>query len=595
MTQAAVPESELPEGWTLTTLQDVTQQVPNVKPETEPDRVFGYVDISSICNKTNRIAEHKTFSGRDAPSRARRPIQTSDVLFSNVRTYLRNVAIVEPNVEVDLCSTGFTVLRSNGAIDPHFLFRYVLTDQFIDAVTPQQTGTHYPATTDRVVLGQPMPLAPLAEQRRIVAKVEALIARVQATLHRLAHVPTILSRFRHAILAAACDGRLTADWRDDFTSVDENSRHKALAHHRQCWEQRELLRLRESGRQPKSDAWKAKYAAPEFGDEPLRELPVGWTWVPLGLLGADPLNPVQTGPFGAQLHRDEFVESGVPVIAVGNLTGMGFTSNGLYFVPPEKAEQLARYDVNAGDILFARSGATLGKVCVAPAFVDNWRMTGHILRARLNRDFILPDYAVFALHGDPDVVGQVMGNVRGVTRPGFNTALLEVTYLPLPPLAEQHEIVRRVESLFKLVDAIDRRVASATRRAEKLTQAILGKAFRGELVPQDPNDEAATVLLERIRTLKSAKASKVKRGATAGPGKTTKKAEGIMITRKDIQDDHLATILKQRGPLTAESLWSASQLDIDEFYDQLKAEEQQGLVKERRGDSSTEIRLLEIT
>ena len=73
------------------------------------------------------------------------------------------------------------------------------------------------------------------------------------------------------------------------------------------------------------------------------------------------------------------------------MTGVGFTEKNLYFVTPEKAEQLNRYDVQAGDLLFARSGATLGKVCVAPPFVDGWRMTGHILRARLNSHYILSE------------------------------------------------------------------------------------------------------------------------------------------------------------------------------------------------------------
>src|SRR5206468_2393718 len=98
----------------------------------------------------------------------------------------------------------------------------------------------------------------------------------------------------------------------------------------------------------------------------LRDVPFGWAWIPLGILGANPFETVQTGPFGALLHKEEFTPSGVPVVAVGNLTGMSFTKEGLYFVPHAKAQQLSRFDIQAGDVLFARSGATLGKVCVAP-------------------------------------------------------------------------------------------------------------------------------------------------------------------------------------------------------------------------------------
>lgn len=270
--------------------------------------------------------------------------------------------------------------------------------------------------------------------------------------------------------------------------------------------------MKAKGTRPKSDKWKAAYELPVFEpmDEP-PDLPDGWDWIRLGLLGENPLMTVQTGPFGAQLHNDEFTADGVPVIAVGNLTGMGFKRDGLYFVPPKKAEQLCRYDVHAGDVLFARSGATLGKVCVAPGFVRDWRMTGHILRVRLNATFVIPDIVVFAMHGDPSVRYQVSGNVRGITRPGFNTTLLESIVVPIAPLAEQHEIVRRVEKLFAFADQIEARLTQAQTHVDRLTQSLLRKAFRGELVPTEHTlataagreYESAFVLLDRIHSERS--------------------------------------------------------------------------------------------
>ena len=114
-------------------------------------------------------------------------------------------------------------------------------------------------------------------------------------------------------------------------------------------------------------------------------------------------------------------------------------------------------------------------------------------------------------------------------------------------------------------------------------------------MPQDPNDEPASVLLERIRAARAAteETAGPKRRKGGGRPKTSQKAEVLMLTRKDVQDTHLTTILKERGPLTAEALWSASQLDIDDFYDQLKDEEARGLLQEKRGDSSNAPRMLE--
>ncbi len=165
----------------------------------------------------------------------------------------------------------------------------------------------------------------------------------------------------------------------------------------------------------------------------------------------------------------------------------------------------------------------------------------------------------------------------------------------VPPLSEQSEIVRRVEALFAYADRLEARYTAARAQVERLTPALLAKAFRGELVPQDPNDEPASVLLERIRAARAASegAAGPKRRKGGGRSKTSQKAEVLMLTRKDVQDTHLTTILKERGPLTAEALWSASQLDIDDFYDQLKDEEARGLLREKRGDSSNAPRMLE--
>src|SRR6266480_1437213 len=111
---------ELPQGWAIARIADITERVPNIRPEDLPEKEFGYVDISSIDNSTFAITDIKRFEGKDAPSRARRPIRANDVVFSNVRTYLRNIALVGRDCGAEVCSTGFAVLRSNAAVEPRF-------------------------------------------------------------------------------------------------------------------------------------------------------------------------------------------------------------------------------------------------------------------------------------------------------------------------------------------------------------------------------------------------------------------------------------------------------------------------------------------
>jgi len=127
-------------------------------------------------------------------------------------------------------------------------------------------------------------------------------------------------------------------------------------------------------------------------------------------------------------------------------------------------------------------------------------MSYHLLRVRVEKSVCDPMYLYFVFRGLLTIQDQITETARGATRPGFNTLLLKRLRLPLPPMAEQKRIVSTIEDLFAHADAIEAAVEAARRRAEKLEQSILARAFRGELVPQDPNDEPASVLRDRIRT-----------------------------------------------------------------------------------------------
>lgn len=209
-----VAADDLPAGWELPTIADVTQTVPSVDPAKHPDQVFHYVDISSIDNKRHAITATKPVLGSQAPSRARRPIQDGDVLFSNVRTYLRNIARVRAVSAPALASTGFTLLRPTSRVTQDYLFRYVTSDAFIAEITPLQTGSHYPATSDKTVRAQTIPLPPISQQDEITRTLDQVDVGRDAARSHLARARQILTDFRRVLLAEASAGRLTQDWRE---------------------------------------------------------------------------------------------------------------------------------------------------------------------------------------------------------------------------------------------------------------------------------------------------------------------------------------------------------------------------------------------
>jgi len=450
-----IPDYDSHEGWELKKLKDITKKVPTIKPEFEPERIFGYVDISSINNETNKIFEFKKIRGADAPSRARQSIQSNDVLFSNVRTYLRNIAIVPDDLDVQVCSTGFTVLRSNGAIVPKFLFYYTLTNHFINEVTPQQTGSQYPATTDRVVKDASIRLPSIPEQHRVVARVEALLSQVNAARDRLNKVPLIMKRFRQAVLAAACSGRLTEGWRGENPNIENIADFiKKL--------KKEKLTI---------DKKRMRYLS-DLDFSECHEIPETWGWVKLGEISI---------AIDVDHKMPKAMEKGIPLISPKD------------FVEPDKidfkdAKKISHDDYErmsrkitpeSGDILLSRYG-TIGKVRKVPADLK-FQISYSLCLIRPFLDLRRNDYLYWILQSSP-VYHQALANDKSSSIPDLGIKDINNFTIPLPPLEEQYEIVRCVDALIALADQIEQQVADATKRTEALTQAVLAKAFRGELV-----------------------------------------------------------------------------------------------------------------
>jgi type I restriction enzyme S subunit len=205
-------ETDLPEGWASATIADITVPKVDQSGPGEGDE-FTYVDIASVDNCEKRVTAPRTVSKPNAPSRARQVVRSGDVLVSMTRPNLNAVAFVGPDLNGAIASTGFDVLRSI-EVTPGWLFLIIRSQAFIDSMTALVQGALYPAVRPLDVRGFELPIPPLIEQKRIVAKVEALLERTNAARARLAKLPVILKRFRRSVLAAACSGQLSAEWRE---------------------------------------------------------------------------------------------------------------------------------------------------------------------------------------------------------------------------------------------------------------------------------------------------------------------------------------------------------------------------------------------
>lgn len=183
-------QSENPEGWFTKKMEELTLKTKQKNPQKNPDHRFKYVDISSISRATLKIETTTDYKGQDAPSRARKQIKKDDILFSTVRPYLKQVAMVGEELDGQVCSTGFCVIRCNPDFaDPMYISQHVTMDSFIQKVSILQTGSNYPAITDKDIFSQSILCPPLPEQQKIaeilssvdeiIEKTEAIIAQTE--------------------------------------------------------------------------------------------------------------------------------------------------------------------------------------------------------------------------------------------------------------------------------------------------------------------------------------------------------------------------------------------------------------------------------
>jgi type I restriction enzyme S subunit len=274
-----------------------------------------------------------------------------------------------------------------------------------------------------------------------------------------------MKQFRQVVLAVACSGRLTEEWREGYPNVEPASN---------------LLKILVSNQKRKKRAGRlwGSGEIPELTEEECNSLPLSWTWAKVKELGEDSDSTVQVGPMSMQSKT--FTEKGVPVLNVGCVQWGYFDETKLNFMPGDLAQNFSRYKIFKNDILFTRSG-TVGRCAIASDKQNGYLMTFHLLRVRPSMKKCLPEFMQFVFWGAPNIKRQTEAGVIGSTRDGFNTNLLANLNVPLPPVAEQHEIVHRVNALFECADAIDREVVAAGQRCERLTQAVLGKAFSGRL------------------------------------------------------------------------------------------------------------------
>ena len=504
-----------PAHWAATDLAEITRSIANHRPDDRPEEDFVYIDISSI-DDVNRITEPKQLSGRDAPSRARQLVEAGDTVLSTVRTYLKNTALVPDSLLGAIASTGFCVLRPAAGVHPQFIFYRVLDQTFVDELSGLQTGTSYPAVRDSDVRAMSISLPPTAEQRRIVAAIDSYFTRLDAARAALERVQANLKRYRASVLKAAVGGKLVPTEAElarkegrDYEPADQLLE-RILAERRARWESQEKRR--------------GTYKKPVSADiSGLSELPEGWVWCSVAQLahvgtGSTPLT-----------SKQQFYQNGtLPWITSSALNKPSITSPSSFVTEQAVREyRLLFYPPHTLLVAMYGEGRTRGK-CSELLI----RSTINQAIAAITMEGSASDcrqYARVFLNNNYEETRRLSS---GGVQPNLNLGLVGQITAPLPPLAEQRCIVAEVERRLSVIQQAEATVEANLVRAERLRQSILKQAFSGRLVPRDPSDEPATVLLERIRLEREASHADAKASRQPRPRRTKPISARQLMPRK---------------------------------------------------------------
>ncbi|MGX0889816.1 type I restriction enzyme S subunit [Pseudomonas sp. ADAK2 TE3594] len=390
-------------------------------------------------------------------------------------------------------------------------------------------------------------LPPLNEQIRITNKLDSLFAKVDVAQTSLKNIPSLLKRFRQAVLAAATSGRLSGD------SVAESIEYyEALEE--QIFSTPKSAKLVSLSEDEIADA-KNLFGGPEWGR---------WRLFSLEQL----VDPERGIPYGI-IQTGEAQDEGVPTVRCGDVKPLIVLEESLKKVAPEIESKYSRTRLKGGEVLLAIRG-TVGNAAVASK-----GLAGR--NANISREVAMipiipnidPKFIAMLLQS-PGGFRCLAEKVRGVAQKGINLADVKRFVTPLPSLNEQKEIVNRVESLFALADVVEKQYGETKKRIDRLMPSLLAKAFCGQLVSQDPNDESANLLLERIKQQPAAKSTSI----TSRNQKKTSKYSSVKDESSQVGGRVLNLLQYNNSELTAQkimdSLSEKTFAQVDILFTELK-------------------------
>ena len=395
---------EIPENWCWVTGNDIFNAMISCKPQGDE---FKYIDIDSIDNKNHRIISPKILKVKNAPSRASRYTQPGDVLFSMVRPYLKNIALVEEGSCI--ASTGFFVCSPMQLLTSEYCYYMMLSDYVVYGLNQYMKGDNSPSINNGHITSWLYPIPPINEQLRITTEIKKWFVFIDDLESGEIELESLIKQVKSKILDLAITGKLVPQDPNDEPAI-------------------ELLKRINPDFQPCDNS--------HYENLPF-EIPSTWVWVSH--------NDMLEISGGAQPPKSEFSE----VMKPGYIRLYQIRVYGEKPIPIYIPLSTASKTTVKGDILLARYGGSLGKVFIAEDGAYNVAMAKVILcyPEVLNQKFVYYYYL-------SSIYQNKLRSISRTAQAGFNSGDFEDMYFPLPPLEEQGRIVDAISSIWEMIDMI---------------------------------------------------------------------------------------------------------------------------------------------
>ena len=478
----------LPPGWVHSTLGDICKKPEYGWTTKAVAKEYGYrllrtTDISKGTIDWSTVPR----CAEEPPSPERYKLHTGDIVISRAGSVGISALIGDGPSAV--FASYLIRMRPSEDMNPQFVSYFLLSPSYWEQISEQSAGIALQNVNAKKLAAISIPIAPLPEQRRIVAEIEKQFTRLDVSVAALRRTQANLKRYRASVLRAACSGELVPT-EAELARADGREYEPAgvlleriLAERRARWESQEKRR--------------GKYkepAAPDTSDLP--PVPEGWAWATVDALIIEPL---------ANGRSVKTASDGFPVLRLTALQG-GQINQNEFKVGAWTEQEAEPFLIREGDFFASRGngsiklvglGGIVGHVQTPVAYPDT------LIRFRLHPEVAL---SYFARVWNSATIRQQLETIARTTAGihKVNQQDLSICTIPIPPLAEQRRIVAEVKRRLSVIQQTEAAVEASLQRAERLRQSILKRAFSGELVPQDLDDEPASVLLERIRAQREA-------------------------------------------------------------------------------------------